>query len=197
VRAHGLVASVVVCFRRLTLHDCTCSSVSTALRVFGFSKREMIGQNLSVLIPEPIASHHQEHMKRYIATGREVSGIRFIVVSSVCLPFVVLQLQTIVRTSRTMFARHRQGHIFPIILHVDAMDSSFVGVIQKIPTQDEFIWYYAQSHVIVAASELSLLALGVRVTWFRVTFPNYSPCFVLCAIMCPGSWKDRSLMDPL
>ena len=44
----------------------------TALRLLGYSKRELVGHNISKLIPEPIGSAHQKYMTRYLLTGQEV-----------------------------------------------------------------------------------------------------------------------------
>ncbi len=43
-----------------------------ALKLFGYSKREMIGANINSLIPEPISTVHQQYLTNYIRTGHEV-----------------------------------------------------------------------------------------------------------------------------
>ena len=40
-----------------------------AERLFGFSKQEAIGQPISLLMPEPDRSRHQQYIERYLATG--------------------------------------------------------------------------------------------------------------------------------
>lgn len=55
-----------------------------ALELFGFSRGELIGKNVSVLMPEPDRSRHDGYLARYestgekhiIGVGREVSGKR-------------------------------------------------------------------------------------------------------------------------
>ncbi|MBA4344849.1 MAG: hypothetical protein C0423_22130 [Methylibium sp.] len=55
-----------------------------ASRIFGYSPEEVIGRNVSVLMPEPDASHHdgylrnymQGHQPRVIGVGRDVDGRR-------------------------------------------------------------------------------------------------------------------------
>jgi PAS domain S-box-containing protein len=52
-------------------------SVNPAVtRLFGYSAEEMIGQNVTLLMPEDIAREHDGHIQRYIKTGeRHVIGI--------------------------------------------------------------------------------------------------------------------------
>ena len=40
-------------------------------------------------------------------------------------------------TTRTVFGRHRSGALFPIMLSVKPMGSSFAGVMQKLVTSDQ------------------------------------------------------------
>ncbi len=56
----------------------------STVRMFGFSEAELIGQNVSILMPEPYRSQHDSYLQRYLATGlkrvigigREVVGMR-------------------------------------------------------------------------------------------------------------------------
>lgn len=60
-----------------------------------------------------------------------------------------------------MFAKHRHGHIFPVLLNVNPLNDSFVGIIQKLNCSSHFIWFYSKSFVICGASRESLHMLGV------------------------------------
>ena len=53
-------------------------------RIFGFSKEELVGHNINMLMPEPYRSAHNGYLEKYrrtgqasiIGTGREVEGLR-------------------------------------------------------------------------------------------------------------------------
>lgn len=57
---------------------------ATAEHLFGYSANEVIGQNVNMLMPESIAQHHDQYIKRHLDTGekriigigREVEGQR-------------------------------------------------------------------------------------------------------------------------
>lgn len=57
---------------------------SAALKLFGYQKEEILGQNVKIFVPEPHKSKHDSYLKRYLETGigevmqhgREVDGIK-------------------------------------------------------------------------------------------------------------------------
>ena len=55
----------------------TMQSINQAVqRIFGYHSDELIGQNISLLMSEPMRSEHDNYLKRYIATGeRRIIGI--------------------------------------------------------------------------------------------------------------------------
>ena len=69
---------------------------TTAERMFGFQESELLGENVSTLMPSPDREQHDSYLERYLATGvRRMIGI-----------------------GRVTTARHRDGSTFPIDLHV-------------------------------------------------------------------------------
>ncbi len=51
-----------------------CNDVS--LRMFGYKREELLGSNVSLLMPEPYSTKHDEYMKHYEATGNaKIIGI--------------------------------------------------------------------------------------------------------------------------
>lgn len=110
-----------------------------ALRLLGYTRRELVGQNIACIVPEPMSSFHQAKLNKFIRSAREV----------------------IMKTTRTSFAKHRQGYILPVLINLNTMDGAFMGIMQPLPCQDEFIFYYSKSFVVTAASKGAFALLKV------------------------------------
>ncbi len=85
-----------------------------AERMFGMSEREAIGQNISVLMPRPDATRHDNYIDRYNNTGeRHIIGI-----------------------GRIVTGRRKDGSTFPIHLSIGEMESGgeryFTGFIRDL-----------------------------------------------------------------
>ncbi|MCE9518071.1 MAG: PAS domain S-box protein [Verrucomicrobia bacterium] len=90
-------------------------SVNTATeRMFGWTKEEMIGQNISMLMPEPYRGQHDSYLERYRRTGeRKIIGI-----------------------GRETVAVRKDGSVFPMDLSIGEVPLAggrvFTGIIRDI-----------------------------------------------------------------
>lgn len=85
-----------------------------AVRQFGYEEEEGLGQNVSILMPEPYRSEHDRYIERYMTTGeRHIVGI-----------------------NRVVVGRRRDGSTFPMMLAVgelkDGKDVYFIGFIRDL-----------------------------------------------------------------
>ena len=91
---------------------------SAAERMFGFNERELLGENVSTLMPSPDRERHDNYLSRYYATGtRRIIGI-----------------------GRLTTARRRDGATFPIHLHIGEArfgdQRVFTGFIQDLTERE-------------------------------------------------------------
>jgi two-component system sensor kinase FixL len=83
-RYRSIVDSAVDAILVIDRHGDVEAYNAAAARLFGFSPEEVIGHNVSMLMPEPYSREHDGYMQRYLATGdkriigigREVRGLR-------------------------------------------------------------------------------------------------------------------------
>ncbi len=86
-------------------------------KLFGYSESELIGQNVSLLMPEPFHSRHDGYIRHHLDTGeRKIIGI-----------------------GRQVMGRRKSGAIFPMHLSVSAFTSDgrryFTGIVHDLSDQ--------------------------------------------------------------
>lgn len=92
---------------------------ASAERMFGYSEEDVLGENVSMLMPSPDRERHDSYLERYLRTGeRRIVGI-----------------------GRVLTARHRNGTTFPIELSVGEArignDRVFTGFIRDLTERQE------------------------------------------------------------
>ena len=122
------VDAMIIITNRGTIE--TCNPASEAL--FGYTAHELIGQNISTLMPTHHASKHDMYLKKYAETGQRV----------------------IIGEIRELEALKKNGEVFPIELSVSEMsvegESFFTGIIRDISERKEL-----SASILKANEELS------------------------------------------
>ncbi len=96
-----------------------------AEHVFGYTRDEVQGQKLQMLMPEPYASEHDDYVARYERTGE---------------PHAIGRI-------RTVAARRKNGEVFPIelsVTEIEVGDETYYGafirdISEKIRLQEQFV----------------------------------------------------------
>ena len=90
-----------------------------ASTVFGWTKEEFIGQNITIIMPKEHAEHHNEYLKHYLETG----------------------IKKMIGTQREVEAKRKDGTLFPCILGLAELSATrtgkrqFVGYIKDVTVQ--------------------------------------------------------------
>jgi two-component system sensor kinase FixL len=90
-----------------------------AQRMFGYDEAEVVGQNVSLLMPEPDRSHHDGYIAHHLQTGeRRIIGV-----------------------GRAVTGRRRDGRTFPLHLSVGEMtidgEAHFTGILHDLSSRTE------------------------------------------------------------
>ena len=90
----------------------------SAERIFGYSRTEAVGQNVSTLQPEPDRSRHDNYIKNYTETGKA----------------------SIIGIGREVKGLRKSGRTFPMELAVTEMwidgERKFVGIVRDLSTSE-------------------------------------------------------------
>jgi PAS domain S-box-containing protein len=110
-------------------------------RIFGYSRAELVGQNVRWLMPEPYRSQHDDYLRKYLKTG----------------------LAKTVGRVREMVAQRKDGTVFPIDLTVTEVKlpqgTLFKGIVRDISKRKEAEALVAQALAELRKSQENLLVL--------------------------------------
>ena len=116
-----------------------------AERMFGYAADEVIGRNVSVLMPEPHASAHDAYISRYLQSG----------------------VPHIIGIGRDVGARRKDGVLFPAHLSVGAVlvegETKFTGIVRDLTEQVDLERKLREEAALARIGELAtVLAHEVR-----------------------------------
>jgi two-component system sensor kinase FixL len=107
---HSAVDGIVV----IDAHGRVEAFNPAAERLFGYSEKELLGQNVNVLMPSPYHEEHDTYLARYLTTGRA----------------------KIIGTGREVTGRRRDGTTFPLHLSVGELtvegERKFTGILHDL-----------------------------------------------------------------
>ncbi len=46
------------------------SANAIALSIFGYNKRDVVGRNISIIVPAPMSGSHQTYLRQYVESGK-------------------------------------------------------------------------------------------------------------------------------
>ncbi len=157
-RLSGIMNTVVDAIVVADQNGIICSFNQAAERMFGYVAEKVIGENISILMPEPESSRHQAYVDRYLSNGRpKVLGI-----------------------GREFMARAHDGTEFPVEIALSEMrhgnNHLFTAIIRDITERKQ-----AEARLRVAAKVLDATSEGVvvtdeagRITWVNTGFSRIS-----------------------
>ncbi len=113
-----------------------------AERIFGYSNLEAIGQNISLLMPEPYSSTHDLHMGRFLRTGESNA----------------------IGITRELAGMRKDGTVFPLEISVSAMhaglEQRFTGIVRDITERK--LWEHTLREAESAMRESALAIAQAR-----------------------------------
>jgi len=121
----------------------------SALKLFGYvgNKRELFNRDMSILLPEPIASVHGQFLDKFNRDG----------------------VQVMTGSCKTMFGVHRSGHIFPMRLYVYSTGDMWACALEEVPALGCSFLFVSGSpgFPVLAACRSSISTLGLSSTSLR------------------------------
>ena len=113
-RLRGILHTAVEGIITIDDHGVIESVNPAARKLFGYTQQEMVGRNVSILMPEPYSSEHGHYLSNYLTTGKgKIIGI-----------------------GREVIGRRKDGSLFPMDLSVGevrlAGERFFTGIVRDI-----------------------------------------------------------------
>jgi len=136
-RMQAVVATATEGILTIDQHGTVDTLNGAAERLFGYQADEVIGKNVSLLMPPPYRDEHDGYLRRYLNTGeRHIIGI-----------------------GREVVGRRKDGSTFPLDLSVGegwiAGDRFFTAVIRDVSENKEMQAKLAQTERLAAVGELA------------------------------------------
>lgn len=106
------------------------------VRMFGYSQRELIGRNISILMPPPYRDEHDDYLKRFLETGHA----------------------SVIGIGRRVTGRRKDGNNFPIHLAVSEFQENgqrhFTGIVRDLTELERVQNQLLQSERLAAIGQM-------------------------------------------
>ncbi|HEX6736625.1 MAG TPA: MASE4 domain-containing protein, partial [Azonexus sp.] len=117
----AIVENLSDCVITIDTRGIVCSTNPALERILGYAADEVVGRNVSLLMPDPHTSRHDAYLARYLETGEaHIIGI-----------------------GREVTGRHKDGHQVPLELAVNEYavrgERYFIGTLRDISERNRFI----------------------------------------------------------
>lgn len=113
-RLHDAIDAAVDGIITIDRHGIVQSMNPAAVHIFGYATDEVIGRNVSMLMPDPYHSEHDAYLKHYLSTGEK----------------------RIIGIGREVAGKRKNGEVFPMDLAVGETSASnervFIGTVRDI-----------------------------------------------------------------
>ena len=117
----AIVDNILDCVITIDVRGVVRSANPAVERVLGFTAEDVVGRNVSMLMPEPDRSHHDQYIARYQDTGEA----------------------RIIGIGREILGRHKDGHQIPLELAVSEYrvhgERLFIGTLRDIRERKQLI----------------------------------------------------------
>ena len=116
-----------------------------ALQLLGYTnaRRELLGREMSAILPSPLAAVHPRYLSGFLASGQ----------------------QRLTGSSRVLFGLHHDGFIVPIKAHVQATGEQWLLAAEEMPAPHvAFLWVTggdSSNFVVTAACQRAFAILGI------------------------------------